>query len=281
MKRPATVAVTDVAEMDEVEEAVPNGERLVAEAVTLGAQDDDDELAKLVARYWRLVPDEELIGCTPQAMLEATRAHRELARQRLAGEMKLRIGTTVTGGTALEIVTDDMPFLVDSVTAALTARNLDVHLLVHPLVVVRREPLGALKEIRFDVEPDDAGPGDMVESWMRVEVDRIRDDVVVEQLRNDLARVLTDVREAVEDWPRMRQQALAWPTSCPAPSFRCRTRTSPTRSSCCAGSPTTTSRSSATASTSCSRTTRVNSRCRRCSAPGWASCGPTSRSRGR
>jgi glutamate dehydrogenase len=209
MKRPATVVVTDVAEMDEVEESVPNGERLVAEAVTLGAQDADDELVKLVARYWRLVPDEELTGCTPQAMVEATRSHRELARQRLAGEMKLRIGTTVTGGTALEIVTDDMPFLVDSVTAALTARNLDINLLVHPLVVVHREPLGALKEIRFDAEPEDAGPGDMVESWMRVEIDRIRDDIVVEQLRNDLARVLNDVREAVEDWPRMRQQALS------------------------------------------------------------------------
>jgi len=209
MKRPATVAVTDVAEIDEVDEAVPNGERLVAEAVSLGAQDADAELVQLVARYWRLVPDEELTGCTPQAMVEATRSHRELARQRLVGEMKLRIGTTVTGGTALEIVTDDMPFLVDSVTAALTARNLDINLLVHPLVVVRREPLGALKEIRFDAEPEDAGRGDMVESWMRVEVDRIRDDIVVEQLRNDLARVLNDVREAVEDWPRMRQQALS------------------------------------------------------------------------
>src|SRR5690242_14998851 len=151
MKRPATVAVNDVAEMDEVEEAVPNGERLVAEAVALGAQDADPELVELVARYWRLVPDEELTGCTPQAMVEASRSHRELARQRLAGEMKLRIGTTVTGGTALEIVTDDMPFLVDSVTAALTARNLDINLLVHPLVVVRREPLGALREIRFGV----------------------------------------------------------------------------------------------------------------------------------
>src|SRR5689334_10414302 len=209
MKRPATVTVNDVAEMDEVNEAVPNGERLVAEAVTLGAQDEDAELVQLVARYWRLVPDEELTGCTPEAMVEATRSHRELAQQRLAGEMKLRIGTTVTGGTALEIVTDDMPFLVDSVTAALTARNLDINLLVHPLVVVRREPLGALKDIRFDAEPEDAGPGDMVESWMRVEVDRIRDDIVVEQLRNDLARVLNDVREAVEDWPRMRQQALS------------------------------------------------------------------------
>jgi glutamate dehydrogenase len=196
----------------DLEEIVPNAERLVAEAVTLAAAraaQGDQTLVKLVAHFWRLVPDEELSGCTPDAMVEATRSHLDLAQQRLAGELKLRISPSGNGGTALEMVTDDMPFLVDSVTAALLARNIDINLLVHPLVVVRREPLGALADVRFDVEPEDAQREDMVESWMRVEIDRVRDEAVLEQLRNDLARVLNDVREAVEDWPRMRQQALA------------------------------------------------------------------------
>ena len=65
-----------------------------------------------------------------------------------------------------------MPFLVDSVTGALSPRNLDVNLLVHPLVVVRREPLGALEEVRVGLEPEDAAPGDLVESWIRIEIDR-------------------------------------------------------------------------------------------------------------
>jgi glutamate dehydrogenase len=102
-----------------------------------------------------------------------------------------------------------MPFLVDSVTAALAAWDVDVHLLAHPLVVVRREPLGALREIRTGVEPSDAGPGDVVESWMRIEVDRIRDEKLIDEISNDLNRVFTDVREAVEDWPKMRRQALS------------------------------------------------------------------------
>jgi glutamate dehydrogenase len=209
--RPSNLDDT-VVEDSELDQPLPNADRLVADAVTFAAATapDDPVLTRLVAQYWRLVPDEELVGRTCEEMVAATASHRDLATQRLPGELKLRASRdNDTGHTVLEIVTDDMPFLVDSATAALAARDLDVHLLVHPLVVVRREPLGALKEIRIDVEPEDAERSDLVESWMRVEIDRIRDETILDEVRNDVARVLTDVREAVEDWPKMRRQALA------------------------------------------------------------------------
>ncbi|WP_431924087.1 NAD-glutamate dehydrogenase [Micromonospora wenchangensis] len=193
----------------ELDEPVPNAERLVAQAVALAG--DDHDAATLVGRFWRFAPDEELIGFTAEEMLDAARAHRDLAQQRVPGELKLRIlpPDADQHHTVVEIVTDDMPFLVDSVTALLNAHHLDVHLLVHPLVVVRREPLGRLTEVSADVEPDDAIAGDLVESWMRIEIDPVRDADQRDQLRRELQRVLTDVREAVEDWPKMRQRALA------------------------------------------------------------------------
>ena len=122
--------------------------------------------------------------------------------------MKLQVEHSA-GRTAVLIVTDDMPFLVDSTTAAIASAGLDLALLAHPLVVVRRAALGKLLEVRPDIEPDEAGTGELVESWMRVEVGRLSDESAVLALRNDLQRVLTDVREAVEDWPRMRTQALS------------------------------------------------------------------------
>jgi glutamate dehydrogenase len=192
---------------------VPNADRLVAECVVLAATwvDTDPQLCDLVAQYWRLVPDEELAGLRPSAMLAATIAHRELAAARVQGELRLRVTLSPDGGhTAIEIVTDDMPFLVDSVTAALTARNLDTRLLVHPQFVVSRAVLGELREIHLDAEPAEAEikVGQLVESWMRIEVDPIRDRREREELYRDLVRVLTDVRDTVEDWPKMRQQAL-------------------------------------------------------------------------
>ncbi|NBE80438.1 NAD-glutamate dehydrogenase [Micromonospora rubida] len=201
--------LTDDVEDAELDEPVPNAERLVAQAVTLAG--DDHDAATLVGRFWRFAPDEELIGFTAEEMLDAARAHWDLAQQRVPGELKLRIHEPDADQhhTVIEIVTDDMPFLVDSVTALLNAHHLDVHLLVHPLVVVRREPLGRLTEVSADVEPDDAIAGDLVESWMRIEIDPVRDAGEREKLRRELQRVLTDVREAVEDWPKMRQRALA------------------------------------------------------------------------
>ncbi|MFJ6198599.1 NAD-glutamate dehydrogenase [Micromonospora sp. NPDC092111] len=202
-------ALGDDVEDAELDEPVPNAERLVAQAVALAGEDHD--AATLVGRFWRFAPDEELIGFTAEEMLDAARAHRDLAQQRVPGELKLRIHSPDADQhhTVVEIVTDDMPFLVDSVTALLNAHHLDVHLLVHPLVVVRREPLGRLTEVSADVEPDDAIAGDLVESWMRIEIDPVRDADEREKLRRELQRVLTDVREAVEDWPKMRQRSLA------------------------------------------------------------------------
>ncbi|GIG60828.1 NAD-glutamate dehydrogenase [Longispora fulva] len=212
-RRPATV--TDITESlsgigvdDEAElaEPVPNRDRLIADACAL-AGEKDQELAEL---YWRLVPDEELVDESPQDMLRATLEHKTLAAQRLPGELKLDVDSTSSDGhTTVTVVTDDMPFLVDSVTAALAGEGLGIHLLVHPQVVVSREPLGRLTALFPSVDPDDAGDGQLVESWMRIEVDRVRDEAQETSLRNAIQRVLTDVREVNEDWPKLRHRALS------------------------------------------------------------------------
>jgi glutamate dehydrogenase len=44
--------------------------------------------------------------------------------------------------TVIEIVNDDMPFLVDSVTAALSKQDLTVHLVIHPILRVVRDAKG-------------------------------------------------------------------------------------------------------------------------------------------
>jgi glutamate dehydrogenase len=106
---------------EDQQQPTPTLERLVADAMYMAAATGGSgpELANLVNRYWRLVPDEDLEGRTASRMLAATRAHLDLARQRLSGELKIQVEQTPEH-TVLQIVTDDMPFLVDSVTAAIT-----------------------------------------------------------------------------------------------------------------------------------------------------------------
>ena len=186
-------------------------EQVINACVALARDAADHELARLVERYWRLVGDEDLLGRTPEGLLAATASHRQLAATRLVGHAALRVDRSPENAhTIIEIVTDDMPFLVDSVTAALTAHHLDVHLLVHPLVVVRREPLGGLHR---GLPPTSSRTTRSPATWSRAgcgsRSTRSATRPSGTGCAGDLQRVLTDVREAVEDWPKMRQRALA------------------------------------------------------------------------
>ena len=58
---------------------------------------------------------------------------------------RARVHARPHGHTAVDIVNDDMPFLVDSLTMALDRHDLGVHLVVHPILGVRRTADGELR----------------------------------------------------------------------------------------------------------------------------------------
>ena len=107
--------------------------------------------------------------------------------------------------TVVDIVTDDMPFLVDSVTTEVIRHGLGLHLTVHPVVSVRRNT-GRLVDILDRHDPTSPAPA---ESFIHLEVDRQTDAAALDELGHDVLRVLGDVRAAVEDWSAMRERALA------------------------------------------------------------------------
>ena len=81
-----------------------------------------------------------------------------------------------------------------------------MHLVVHPQLVVGRHAAGSLQEI-LDVDAVDNGQfGHHIESWMHVEFDRESSEAAREAIAADLRRVLSDVRDTVEDWPKMAAQ---------------------------------------------------------------------------
>jgi glutamate dehydrogenase len=110
--------------------------------------------------------------------------------------------------TVVQVVTDDMPYLVDSVASELTRGGVQVQRVVHPIVVVRRDLVtGALQEVLPTADPADP-PGDaLAESWMYVEVDLLTDPDRARELETRLHTVLNDVREVVEDTDKMAGMA--------------------------------------------------------------------------
>jgi glutamate dehydrogenase len=101
--------------------------------------------------------------------------------------------------SVIEIVNDDMPFLVDSTTAEINRQGLTLHLIVHPIYDVDRDAEGRLTAIR----PPGGATGATRESWISIEVDRLGDAQQAAELTAGIERVLADVRAAVEDWKPM------------------------------------------------------------------------------
>jgi glutamate dehydrogenase len=178
------------------------------------AHSDEPGLSALVHRYYRHTAPEDLVGRDPVDVLGAVLSHRRTAQVRPQGTAVVHAFTPsvdshgwAAGHTVIEIVTDDMPFLVDSVTSSLGLQGRHIHLVIHPQFVVRRDLVGTLLDVVVDDDSLVADADSVVESWMHIEIDRETDPADLHQIETTIQGVLSDVREAVEDWPRMLRQA--------------------------------------------------------------------------
>jgi glutamate dehydrogenase len=187
---------------------------LLAEAARLvssGARVGD--VPSYLQAYYRHVAAEDLASAGPgriaavaseQAVFAAQRPQgRALVRIRPAGDASLE-----AAGAVIDIVTDDMPFLVDSVSMELARHDLAARLIVHPQLRVRRDVTGTLRGVLGLIDGSPAAHDEIAESWTHIEIGVLADDAEAAQLTDHLRRVLGDVRVAVEDHSRMRARAV-------------------------------------------------------------------------
>ena len=129
-------------------------DRVAAKAAG-GAAGDEAATAAFLRRYYRHVATEDIVPRRDEDVVGAAFSHRELALHRPQGTANVRVtspaverdGWTADGHSVVEVVADDMPFLVDSVTAELSRHGRAIHLVVHPQFVVRRDVTGTLIEV--------------------------------------------------------------------------------------------------------------------------------------
>jgi glutamate dehydrogenase len=159
--------------------------------------------------YYAEVDPDELSARVDADLKGAAAAHLGFGRSYSGGAAKLRVYNPVRESdgwssthTVVEIVNDDMPFLVDSVAMEVNRQGLMLHLLVHPVLRVVR---GASGEIRQVCKPGESSDG-RLESFMHVEVDRQTEPAKLAELEAGIGRVLADVRAAVADWKPMQER---------------------------------------------------------------------------
>src|SRR5690606_40882959 len=161
-------------------------------------------------QYFGNVPVEDMQGRGLAKLAQAAVSHLEFGATRAAGKALLRIYNPspdehgyASGFTIVEMVNDNMPFLVDSVAAAIDRQNLSIHMTIHPVLKVRRDARGRLLEVL----PRGSTEGQS-ESFIRFEIDRETDAQLLKVLEHEITKVLADVRLAVRDWKKMRKKML-------------------------------------------------------------------------
>ena len=149
----------------------------------------------LAARLTKGALPGELVGFDKTEIDEAARFLVTTGARRLPRQAAIELEPIPTDDTRrrmrLGIVNDDMPFLVDSIAAAIGAADLDIDRIIHPVIRVTRSATGDITDIGGAGHP---------ESMIYLEIERA-DARVRRDLVRQLHAVLQDVHDAVEDWP--------------------------------------------------------------------------------
>jgi glutamate dehydrogenase len=183
---------------------------LIDAAAALLGQRMDIPKSIITGLFARAVPEDFLPYQAREVAALAERAWSLLAT-RAPGTSKIRFenpGGTIAGDrlkdtSVLEVVNDDMPFLVDSVMAELAERGVDVRLVVHPVFAVARDPEGRLLDFKGPDLKGMQAPGGLRESVIHIHVARIDDEAQRNAIVAALAQVLADIRLCVQDWRPM------------------------------------------------------------------------------
>lgn len=169
----------------------------------LDAKRADDAVRFLKQFYCNVAPD-DILGESIDNLYGAALSIWGQAQQRAKGETKVRVYNPrpeeygwKSSHTVVEIINDDMPFLVDSVTAAIGQLEAEVFLVIHPIMRIERDAKGKLKQLFDDTD------GDNRESVMQLQISEQPSEQQSE-FRERLEQVLGDVRVAVDDWQAMR-----------------------------------------------------------------------------
>ncbi len=177
-------------------------DKIAAVARTKLKGDAGAEAEAFLRRYYANVAADDLADRPVDDLYGAGLALWQFARSRTPGKAKVRAYTPkraehgwASKHTVVELVNDDMPFLVDSITAEINRHDFSVHLIVHPVVRVLRDDKGALKGLAADGAKDGQS-----EAMMHIELDEVSSPEAIAKLQQGIESVMEAVRLAVTDW---------------------------------------------------------------------------------
>lgn len=160
--------------------------------------------------YFQRIALEDLEKHSIEDLAGSALAVMQLAKKRTEGQNKVRVYNPVydkhgwqSTHTVVEIITQNRPFLVDSISMALNRLGTTIHLTIHPVISAKRDSQGVLTDLESS---DTKEAGFKTESIMHFEIDRQTEGSAFKEIETDIKIVLNEVAVAVDDWEKMVKQ---------------------------------------------------------------------------
>ncbi|MEI6729694.1 MAG: NAD-glutamate dehydrogenase, partial [Pseudomonadota bacterium] len=158
------------------------------------AKDVPEQLKSLTYQFFAKLPLIDIERIDAKQAVDMVASSYEFLQDRTLGIPKIRV-TAKKSSALIEILNDDMPFLVDSVIAELSRQNININQVIHPIVKLERDLQGKLISL--------GESANSAESFIRIETSRLPDSLSEAKIIADLELVLANVRLAVADWKPM------------------------------------------------------------------------------
>ncbi|MCF6215185.1 MAG: NAD-glutamate dehydrogenase [Emcibacter sp.] len=168
------------------------------------------EFSQFIQDMYKYAAPEELANRPIDELYAAALSLWKFCGQRDAGLSKIKVfnptleehGWTANH-TVIQIVNDDMPFLLDSITSNLLEDGNDLHMLVHPIISFQRDKNGNILLNSSEKKGKKTGGVKVTESIMHIEITAMTDPNHIAALEAKLNKVVGFIRAAIDDWKPM------------------------------------------------------------------------------
>ncbi len=189
---------------EHIEMPASNDEQLQKTAKHLARQ------SKLVKHYYARVPLEDISHRSAKELSAAAMSHWNMAARRKPDESLVRIYNPnkkqhgwESQNTIIEITTTDKPFLVRSVSLAITNLGFGINEFIHPIFSVARKKNGQMEGLVTD-----SSKNAISESFMQLHIDRHYDETSFAQLKKDITEAINNVNLVCDDWEPMKTASI-------------------------------------------------------------------------
>jgi len=166
--------------------------------------------SKLVKRYYARVPFDEISHRSAKDLNAAAMSHWNMAAKRKAGESLVRVYNPAqkqhgweSPHTIIEITTTDKPFLVRSISLAVTDLGFGINEFIHPVFTVTRKKNGQMEGL-----VDAANKKAISESFMQLHIDRHFDEKSFDKIKSVITATVANVRLVCDDWEPMKAASM-------------------------------------------------------------------------